>query len=616
MKNMKTIFVLFLIFCLVFTNFVLVNVSSELEEDPLVHGWSKDVRLTNKSSADRCGADVATDSNGNVHLVLFDTDDYGVYYRRSADGGHEWSPKIKIASRCGAPIIATSQEDAIFIVYPMEVEGGASFDIHYSKSLDHGETWNGSIRITSTSDFSTCPDIYISGSTIHLVWNEYVNSTQMDIYYKRSDDLGEHWAEDRRVTKTSHGSYYPKIVADSKGTIHIIWQENTGTVSSEVWYSRSINGNMWETQKLVPQSSSYTEPEIVVDSLNNLHVVWTDYRCSYMNGEIFYKKSTNGGDIWSDDMNITKHSYDTDSWMPYLAIDSNDNIHLVWSGTNRTENSHDIYYKMISDYGDALGQTNRLTHAINGSRMHPRITMDKDNFAHLVWYDDRDDAPYYNKCEIYYKRTLNPVTEPPIIVTQFLNQTACEPGDSITVSGNAVYNGSAVSNANVSIKILGTGDEWNTTTDSNGDYSKIISAPDTAGNYTIRVTITWDNITSGNHTGWKMMRLIVEQESTNGGTTNGGTTNGGQQPSGGEDGQWINLKYVIGIVGVIAVCIIIGLVLVKCRGKSAVKTVKEKVEKPTITLRCPKCRKTFKVELKPKPFNVKCPYCGKEGEIK
>lgn len=35
-----------------------------------------------------------------------------------------------------------------------------------------------------------------------------------------------------------------------------------------------------------------------------------------------------------------------------------------------------------------------------------------------------------------------------------------------------------------------------------------------------------------------------------------------------------------------------------------------------IMLKCPKCKKTFRVEVKPKPFNVKCSFCGKEGMMK
>ena len=71
---------------------------------------------------------------------------------------------------------------------------------------------------------------------------------------------------------------------------------------------------------------------------------------------------------------------------------------------------------------------------------------------------------------------------------------------------------------------------------------------------------------------------------------------------------------MLGIVAVIAVCVISAVVLVKHRGKKPAKVKEEK--KPTQMLRCPKCKKTFRVEVKPKPFVVKCPFCGKEGEIK
>ena len=194
---------------------------------------------------------------------------------------------------------------------------------------------------------------------------------------------------------------------------------------------------------------------------------------------------------------------------------------------------------------------------------------------------------------------------PPIIVGASISKYICKKSDTLEISGSVVDNTSApMINANVTIKILETGDEWTTVTDSKGDYSKTIIAPATPGNYTVRVTVT-----SGNHTGWKQMILAVEEEGTD-----GGTTNGGQQPSGEENKYGINLNYVIGIVAVITVCVILSVVLVKHRRKQPAKIKEEK--KNTITLRCPKCRQTFRVELKTKPFPVKCSHCGKEGEIK
>jgi predicted RNA-binding Zn-ribbon protein involved in translation (DUF1610 family) len=318
----------------------------------------------------------------------------------------------------------------------------------------------------------------------------------------------------------------------------------------------------------------------------------------------------NGGDNWTEDINISKYAEKNpaNAGMVSMLITQQDNIYVVWKCSNYSyieekagwyRTSNDIYYSTSNNGGDNWEDPVRLTHAEKESRICPKMMMDANNIIHLVWGDNRPN--HSDNMEIYYKRSLYPLSEKPIAVTLSPNQTTCKPGNAVIVSGNAVYNDSIVPNANVIIKILETDDDWNTTTDSNGDYSKNITAPTTPGNYTIRVTVI-----SGNHTGWKQMRLTVEQESPN----------GGQQSNGEENKQKFDFNYVLMIVVVIAVCIIVGVFLVKRREKTTAKTEKKKVEKPTIKLRCPKCRQTFTVEEKTKPFSVKCPNCGKEGTIK
>ncbi len=587
------------------------NNTSCIEEDPLVPGWSKDVRLTN-AIGDSMMPHMAIDSKNNIHVVWEDGRDeyWGIYYKRSIDYGNTWTETIRLTPSSDSgyfPAIAIDKNDTIHVVFRQWFSNGD--EICYQKSMDEGKTWSQPTRLTHASGDSFTPAIAVYKETIHVVWSDERDGN-FEIYYKKSLDNGVTWdEEDTKLSNTSGRSLLPSVATDSLGNVHVVWQEREGD-GHTLYYRKSLDGgNIWLDGKKIIENPTVGPagggPHIAVDFKNNLQVVWADIRSrSAVFEEIFYKKSIDSGYTWTDDVNITQHAYDTDSWMPGLALDLNDNLYLVWSGTNRTENSNDLYYQVISDCEENLSSATRLTYVINGSRMKPEMAIDDNNILHLVWYDQRTDGE--QNYEIYYKRTLYPVSEKPIVATLSLNQTSCEPGTFITVSGNAVYNGSVVQDANVSIKILETGDEWNTTTDLNGNYSEIIVAPDTPGNYTIRVTIT-----SGNHAGWKMMRLSVEQE-----TTNGDTTNDGQQPDGGENEQGINFNYVVMIVSVIATCIVIGVVLVKRRGKTAAKTMEKKTEKNTMNLRCPKCRQTFRVELKPKPFDVKCPYCGKEGTIK
>jgi len=635
----EKIFIFLLIFCFIIAGFMPANVekvgivgtatadyvdasnnTSCIQPDPLVPGWSKDVRLTNASGYSQMPT-VAIGSDNVCYLVWQDNRNginYNLFFRKSLDCGLTWRQEKQIVTKphnSKHPSLGIDDDGTLNLVWSykgwISSEGGA--EIMYKRSVDNGDHWSNETRLTHAKEDSFRPRIAVYHQILHVVWYDNRDGN-FEIYYKKSEDNGEHWNEDVKLTNSSGISKLVSICVDSIGNIHLVWLEQQNGDRYSIYYMKGMNdGREWSTPKLLSSEGSVDiaagAAKIVVDSHDALHVVWSDSGAQGASFEhVIYRKSANHRETWSSPVDLTKEFKSTDAFMPETVTDAKDNVYVIWKATNRSDNSNELYYIGKSIEGNDSSQINRLTHVVYGSRLHPTMIVDKIGYLHIMWYDQRDDDDPNE--EIYYKRTLNPVTEPPITVTQSLNQTICKPGKPITVSGNAVYNVSIVPNADVTIKILETGDEWNTTTNTNGDYSKIITAPDTAGNYTIRVTIT-----SGNHTGWKIMRLTVEQESTNGGTTNGGTTNGGQQPGGEENRYGINLNYVIGVV-VIAVCVITGVVLVKRRGKTAAKTEKEKVEKLTMGLRCPKCRKTFRVEVKPKPFSVKCPYCGKEGTIK
>ncbi|MDI6916407.1 MAG: sialidase family protein [Thermoplasmatales archaeon] len=102
---------------------------------------------------------------------------------------------------------------------------------------------------------------------------------------------------------------------------------------------------------------------IAVDG-SNIYVVWADERYEnpdYEYGsdfEIFFKKSTDGGKTWSDDIRLTNNSdqhtaeYWCNDMYPELAVNGN-NIHVVWVRDIGSVNSHDeeIFYKKSTDGG-------------------------------------------------------------------------------------------------------------------------------------------------------------------------------------------------------------------------------------------------------------------------
>jgi hypothetical protein len=84
-----------------------------------------------------------------------------------------------------------------------------------------------------------------------------------------------------------------------------------------------------------------------------------------------------------------------------------------------------------------------------------------------------------------------------ITVTASLNPTTVPSGGEVVVTGHAVLNhgnNGMVANATVRATILETNTTWYTTTDSNGDYRVVITAPNQKGKYTVEVHVTTDHI--------------------------------------------------------------------------------------------------------------------------
>jgi hypothetical protein len=75
---------------------------------------------------------------------------------------------------------------------------------------------------------------------VHVVWQDYrdVNS---EIYYKRSSNGGTTWGTDTRLTNNSASSGLPSI-AVSGSVVHVVWEDNRDT-EIEVYYKRNPTGN-------------------------------------------------------------------------------------------------------------------------------------------------------------------------------------------------------------------------------------------------------------------------------------------------------------------------------------------------------------------------------------
>ena len=274
--------------------------------------WGADTRLTNAplSSESPCIAI----SGSLVHVTWYDerNDPSGnwytdIYYKRSADGGLTWGPDIRLTNKpnaySGFPSVAV-YGSIVHIVWEDYRDG--YYNIYYKHSTDGGLTWGTDVQLTNDPADQSNPCIAISDSIVHVVWNDIRNgSNNWEIYYKRSTNAGLTWEPDIRLTNANNTSEYPNI-AVSGSLVHVVWDDDRNIVY-QIYYKKSMDGGIsWDPETRltnVPFNSQYA---FVALCDSTVHVIWKDNRDG--NPEIYYKRNPIGNILVGTEEKIISNS--------------------------------------------------------------------------------------------------------------------------------------------------------------------------------------------------------------------------------------------------------------------------------------------------------------------
>ena len=357
--------------------------------------WQSDVRLTNNSANSLGGRDKSIAVYGNnIHVVWQEhrDGDAEVYYKRSTNSGVSWSTDQRLSpvgNFSGAPTLALYQSTIhIFWVDQRLVP----VDIFYIRSTDNGTTWQSEVQITTDMMDSQYPSVSVSGSNVYLAWEDNRHLPNKEIYFRRSTNSGVNWSSEVRLTNDTVVSNDVSVASIGQN-IHLAWVSGTG--NSEIYYRNSTNGGVnWSTEQRLTNDPAISFYPCIAVSGQNVNLFWSDTRDG--NPEIYFKRSTDGGAVWSTDSKLTNAAGNS---LSSNAVVFGQLIGVVWSDLRL--NFYKVYYKVTTNGGLNWSSDLLLSPMANtGYANNPCIDI-SDSSAHVVWEDTRDGNP-----EIYYKKNI------------------------------------------------------------------------------------------------------------------------------------------------------------------------------------------------------------------
>ena len=350
--------------------------------------WQTDVRLTYDPglslTAYNNGWRIA--ANGDVvHAVWADDGDGNleIYYKRSVDGGITWGPDLRVTSNTAEshhPSVSVSGS-VLHVVWQDNRDG--NFEIYYKRSTDGGIGWGGDTRLTNDSAESRYPSAAVSGQAIHVVWYDSRDGNE-EIYYKRSTDGGSSWGTDTRLSNDPAWSTFASVSV-SGSVVLVVWAD-LRDAGWEIYYKRSADGGIsWGPETRLTYSIRWAEYPSVSVSGSVVHVVWQDDR--HTTEEVYYIRSTDGGASWGAETRLTNNT----AWSlrPCVSV-SGSVVHVVWH--DYRDGNAEIYYKRSPDGGSSWEADTRLT-SNSAYSENPSVSASgspPNGGVHVVWQDDRD----------------------------------------------------------------------------------------------------------------------------------------------------------------------------------------------------------------------------------
>jgi len=315
---------------------------------------------------------VAVDrQNGYVYLVWLDnrTGHTDVYLSKSVDRGRSFESNVKVNDYEGsAPpnfgltcetYVTVAEDGKVYVAWRDNRTDPLYSDIYFALSIDNGETFGSNVRIHpyEATAYHTYPWIEVDPPGIIYIVYSKTTATLRNIYLVKSINGGLSFEPPVKVNDDSTVGYRGKkeIAISGDGKIHVVWTDsrNWETTRWDVYFATSLDyGLSFGPNVCIIDDEGPTwqgTPSFAIDSDGDIHVAWEDIRNEGVTPTYFrdtYYAFSKDCLTFSENIriNYVPDADRVDCADPNMAIDSFDNLFIVWADKPYSDSEYGIYF--------------------------------------------------------------------------------------------------------------------------------------------------------------------------------------------------------------------------------------------------------------------------------
>ncbi len=310
------------------------------------------------------------------------------------DGGLSWQETVLQSpfGVYGDPALVSDAKGNMYFFHLADPSGqGRSNDawldrIVVQKSTDGGKSWDEgkSIGLNPPKDQDKpWPAVHPKKSQVAVTWTQFDKYGSTDpachsnILFSQSS--GKKWSKPVQINQnpgdcvdddnTAEGAV-PAIAMDGK--MYVAWSNG-----GYIYFDRSFNGGeTWLTNDLVVAEHKggwsmnipgldrcNGMPVLMVDNSpsrmqGTLFLVWADQRHGADDTDIWFSRSTNYGDLWTQPVRINKDGPGRHQFLPWMAVDQTTGyLYIVYYDRRAYEdNQTDVYLAYSTDGGSTFSE--------------------------------------------------------------------------------------------------------------------------------------------------------------------------------------------------------------------------------------------------------------------